>query len=57
MTHPKVLTKMRKYAIKQALTELPDEPTQADFVNVARDHMLSYGELKQAYTRSRNERA
>lgn len=46
-----VMRKMRAYAIKQALSELSDEPEQAELLYVARQHGLGYGELKQAYTK------
>ena len=53
--HPEVMRKMRAYAIKQALSELSKEPEQAELLYVARQHGLSYAELKQAYTRAKNE--
>lgn len=48
MVHPVVMTKMRKYAIKQALSELSDNPTPAEIGKIARRHLLGYAELKQA---------
>lgn len=53
MTHPAVMRKMRAYAIKQALSELSDEPTQGELSYVARQHGLSYAELKQARTKAK----
>lgn len=53
MVHPAVLRKMRAYAIKQALSELDARPTPNDIERVARRHMLSYTELKQALNRER----
>ena len=55
MTHPAVLRKMRAYAIKQALTELEGKPTPAEIEKVAKRHMLSYTELKQALNRERHK--
>lgn len=55
MTHPAVLRKMRNYAIKQALTELEGKPTPAEIEKVAKRHMLSYTELKQALNRERHK--
>ena len=49
--HPEVMRKMRAYAIKQALSELSKEPEQAELLYVARQHGLSYAELKQARAR------
>ena len=46
--HPEVMRKMRALAVKQALSELSDEPEQAELLYVARQHGLGYGELKQA---------
>lgn len=48
MAHQEVMRKMRAYAIKQALSELSDEPDQAEMAYVARRHLLTYAELKQA---------
>lgn len=53
--HPEVMRKMRAYAIKQALSELSKEPEQAELLYVARQHGLSYAELKQARTKAQNE--
>lgn len=56
--HPEVMRKMRAYAIKQALSELSKEPEQAELLYVARQHGLSYAELKQARAKEvKNERA
>ena len=55
MTHPAVLRKMRAYAIKQALTEFEGKPTPAEIEKVAKRHMLSYTELKQALNRERHK--
>ena len=46
--HPATMRKMRAYAVKQALSELSDEPTQAGMQHIARRHLLTYAELKQA---------
>ena len=46
--HPEVMRKMRAYAVKQALSELSDEPTQAEMQHIARRRLLTYAELKQA---------
>ena len=48
MTHPIVMAKMRKYAVKQAISELSDEPSSEEIAKVAKRHLLSYPELKQA---------
>lgn len=44
-----VLDKMRNLAIKQAVSELPDNATQDDFNKVARRHYLRSLEVKGAY--------
>ena len=54
--HPATLRKMRNYAIKQAISELSDKPEPADVEKVAKRHMLSYTELKQAFNRDRKEK-
>lgn len=54
--HPTVLRKMRKYAIKQALSELPENPDPKQVEAIARHHLLSYTELKQAFNRERREK-
>ena len=48
MTHPIVMSRMRKYAIKQAISELSDEPSSSEIAKVAKRHLLGYPELKQA---------
>ena len=48
MTHPAVLRKMRNYAIRQALSELPEDPTLKEIDKVAKRHLLEYTELKRA---------
>ena len=53
MVHPAVLRKMRNYAIKQAISELSEQPSPAEVEKVAK---LSYTELKQAYNRDRKEK-
>lgn len=50
----RVMQKMRNYAIKQALTELDDNASTAKIEFIARRHLLTYAELKQAYRRSRS---
>ena len=55
-THPAVLRKMRNYAIKQAISELSENPTPVEIEKTAKRHMLSYTELKQAYNRARKAR-
>ena len=47
--HPKVLRRMRDYAIRQAISELNENPKPKDMERVAKTHMLSYAELKEAY--------
>lgn len=54
--HPIVLRKMRNYAIKQALSELPERPEPKQMEAIARHHLLSYTELKQAFNRERREK-
>lgn len=55
-THPAVLRKMRNYAIKQAISELSDNPSPTEIEKTAKRHLLSYTELKQAYNRGRKEK-
>lgn len=55
-THPAVLRKMRNYAIKQAISELSENPTPKEVETIAKRHMLSFAELKQAYSRARKAR-
>ena len=55
-THPAVLRKMRNYAIKQAISELEDNADPKEVERVAKRHMLSYTELKQAINRERREK-
>ena len=55
MTHPIVMSRMRKYAIKQAISELSDEPSSDEIAKVAKRHLLSYPELKQALKAYRKE--
>ena len=60
MVHPAVMAKMRKYAIKQAISELSDEPSSEEIAKVAKRHLLGYPELKQAlkaYRKDNDERA
>ena len=54
--HPAVLRKMRNYAIKQAISELEDSADPKEVERVAKRHMLSYTELKQAINRERREK-
>jgi len=54
--HPAVLRKMRNYAIKQAISELEDSAEPKEVERVAKRHMLSYTELKQAINRERREK-
>lgn len=53
--HPAVLRKMRNYAIKQAISELEDSAEPKEVERVAKRHMLSYTELKQAINRGKRE--
>ena len=39
--HPAVLRKMRNYAIKQALSELSDNPDTIEIEKTAKRHLLS----------------
>lgn len=55
MVHPAVLRKMRNYAIKQAISELEDSAEPKEVERVAKRHMLSYTELKQAINRGKRE--
>ena len=54
--HPAVLRKMRNYAIKQAISELEDSADPKEVERVAKRHLLSYTELKQAINRERREK-
>lgn len=54
--HPAVLRKMRNYAIKQAISELKDNAEPKEVERVAKRHMLSYTELKQAINRGKREK-
>lgn len=54
--HPAVLRKMRNYAIKQAISELEDNADPKEVERVAKRHLLSYTELKQAINRERREK-
>ena len=54
--HPAVLRKMRNYAIKQAISELEDNAGPKEVERVAKRHMLSYTELKQAINRGKREK-
>ena len=56
MVHPAVLRKMRNYAIKQAISELEDNAEPKEVERVAKRHMLSYTELKQAINRGKREK-
>lgn len=56
MVHPAVVRKMRRYAIKQAISELSEHPSPAEVEKIAKRHMLSYTELKQAINRERREK-
>jgi hypothetical protein len=47
---------MRNYAIKQAISELEDNADPKEVERVAKRHMLSYTELKQAINRERREK-
>lgn len=47
--HPAVLRRMRNYAIKQALSELSEQPDAIEFEKVAKRHMIGFNELKRAY--------
>jgi len=53
--HPEVMRKMRAYAIKQAISEIKDIEDKQTVEYIAKRHGLGYGELKQAYTRAKNE--
>ena len=55
MVHPAVLRKMRNYAIKQAISELSEQPSPAEVEKVAKRHLLSYTELKQAINRGKRK--
>lgn len=55
MVHPAVIRKMRRYAIKQAISELSEHPSPAEVEKIAKRHLLSYTELKQAYNRGRKD--
>ena len=50
-----VMRKMRAYAIKQAISEIKDIEDKPAVEYIAKRHGLGYGELKQAYTRAKNE--
>ncbi len=54
--HPATLRKMRNYAIKQAISELEDYADPTEVERVAKRHLLSYTELKQAINRERREK-
>lgn len=54
--HPATLRKMRNYAIKQAISELEDYADTKEVERVAKRHLLSYTELKQAINRERREK-
>ena len=56
MVHPAVIRKMRRYAIKQAISELSDRPSPAEVEKIAKRHLLSYTELKQAYNRDKKDK-
>ena len=56
MAHPIVMARMRKYAIKQAVSELSAEPSAEEIAKVAKQHMLSYPELKQALKAYRKDK-
>ena len=47
---------MRRYAIKQAISELSEHPSPAEVEKIAKRHLLSYTELKQAYNRDRKDK-
>lgn len=47
--HPTTLKRMRAYAVKQAISELDDNPSLKDMEFVAKRHLISYAELKEAY--------
>lgn len=47
--HPAVIKKMRQYAIKQALDELGENANPERIEQVAKAHILSYAELKEAF--------
>lgn len=50
-----VMRRMRAYAIKQAISEIKDIEDKQTVEYIAKRHGLGYGELKQAYTRAKNE--
>lgn len=54
--HPAILRKMRNYAIKQAISEVVDYADPKEVERIAKRHMLSYTELKQAINRERREK-
>lgn len=53
MGNKDIVRKMRDYALKQALTELTEEPSEGEMQYIARRHGLTYFELKRALERSR----
>ena len=53
--HPEVMRKMRALAIRQAISEIKDIEDKPTVEHIAKRHGLGYGELKQAYTRAKNE--
>ena len=53
--HPAILRKMRNYAIKQAISELSDNPSPTEIEKTAKRHLLSYTELKQALNREQGK--
>lgn len=55
--NPEVMRKMRAMAIRQAISEIKEGASKEQIEYIAKRHGLGYGELKQAYTRSQNERA
>lgn len=53
--HPAVLRKMRNYAIRQALSEVGESREPKDIERIAKRHLLSYTELKQALNREQGK--
>ena len=55
--HPIVARKMRNYAIKQALSELSDNPSTSEIEKTAKRHLLGYPELKRALNETKHKTA
>lgn len=48
-----VMRKMRALAIRQAISEIKNPDDRPTVEYIAKRHGLSYGELKQAYTKAK----